>query len=104
MRGWYRNSTTKVRIQRFDDRVMQAYGTSMGMTVDKIAAEALALPPQARAFVAEKLIESLDEEAQGELSPAWKAELLKRCREVDEGLVELHAAEDVFRKAYSSLR
>jgi hypothetical protein len=32
----------------------------MGMKADKIIAEALVLSPQARAFVAEKLIESLD--------------------------------------------
>jgi hypothetical protein len=32
----------------------------MSMTADKIVAEALGLSPQARAFVAERLIESLD--------------------------------------------
>ncbi len=75
----------------------------MGTTVDKIVSEALGLPPQARAFVAEKLIESLDAEGEAELSPAWRAEVQKRCREIDQGLVALRDAEDVFTKAHSSL-
>jgi putative addiction module component (TIGR02574 family) len=75
----------------------------MGTTVDKIVSEALGLPPQARAFLAEKLIESLDAEGENELSPAWRAEVQRRCREIDQGLVALRDAEDVFIKAYSSL-
>ncbi|MGD0900658.1 MAG: addiction module protein [Thermoguttaceae bacterium] len=75
----------------------------MNSTVDKIVSEALDLPPQARAFVAEKLIESLDAGADAGVSPAWREEVHKRCREVDEGLVELRDAEAVFAKAYSAL-
>lgn len=63
----------------------------------------MALPAQARAFVAEKLIESLDAEKDAELSPAWREEVLRRCREMDEGSVELRDAEDVFAKAYAAL-
>ena len=75
----------------------------MSTTVDKIVSEALSLPAQARAFVAEKLIESLDAEPDGEISPAWREEIRKRCLQVDEGLVELRDAEDVFDKAHSAL-
>ena len=75
----------------------------MSTSVDKIISEALALPAQARAFVAEKLIESLDAEADGEISPAWREEIRKRCREVDEGLVVLRDAQDVLAKAQSAL-
>jgi hypothetical protein len=75
----------------------------MSTTVDKIVSEALSLPAQARAFVAEKLIESLDAEPGGDISPAWREEVRKRCREVDEGLVELRDAEDAFDKAHSAL-
>ena len=73
------------------------------MTADRIVAEALGLSPQARAFVAERLIESLDAAPGGELSVAWREEIRKRCREVDEGDVELRAAADVFARAYTSL-
>lgn len=75
----------------------------MSMTVDKIVAEALGLSPQARAFLAERLIESLDAAPGTEISHAWREEIRKRCREVDEGLVELRDAADVFAKAYTSL-
>jgi len=75
----------------------------MSMTADKIVAEALDLSPQARAFVAERLIESLDADPGTEISPAWREEIRKRCREVDQGLVELRDAADVFAKAYAVL-
>ena len=48
------------------------------MTIDQIVAEALDLDPQARAFIAEKLIESLEDSSSKELSPAWQTELKKR--------------------------
>ena len=75
----------------------------MSITADKLVAEALGLPPQVRAFVAEKLIESLDATAGAELSPAWREEIRKRCREVDDGLVKLRDAEEVFSKAHATL-
>ena len=76
----------------------------MSATVEKIVTEALGLPPQARAFVAERLIESLDMAPETELSPAWRAEIQRRCREVDEGAVELRNAADVFTRAYAALK
>ena len=75
----------------------------MTMTADKIVSEALSLTPQARAFVAERLIESLDATLGEKLSSDWCAEIRKRCREVDEGVVELRDAADVFAKAYAAL-
>lgn len=75
----------------------------MSTTIDTIIAEVLSLSPQARAFVAEKLIESLDSEQEVILSPAWKEEVHKRCHEIDEGTVELRNAEDVFARGYAAL-
>jgi putative addiction module component (TIGR02574 family) len=75
----------------------------MKTTIDAIIAEVLSLSPQARAFVAEKLIESLDSEPEIILSSAWREEVRKRCREVDDGLVELRNAEDVFARSYAAL-
>ena len=75
----------------------------MSITAEKLVDEALNLPRQTRAFVAEKLIESLDETPSSELSTAWKKEIKKRCQEIDQGLVELRSAEDVFTKAYAAL-
>ncbi|MBN1867860.1 addiction module protein [Candidatus Sumerlaeota bacterium] len=75
----------------------------MSTTADKIVTEALSLPPEARAFVAEKLLESLDAPSAEDLSPAWREEVRKRCREIDEGRVELRDAADVFANAYGRL-
>lgn len=86
-----------------DQEMAQGYSVGMSTSVERIVSEALGLPPEARAFVAEKLIESLDAEPGGELSPAWREEVRKRCREVDDGLVKLRDADDVFAKAYSAL-
>ena len=76
----------------------------MSITAEKIVAEALELSPDARAFVAERLIESLDASSPSDISPAWREEIRKRCREVDQGAVELRDATDVFAKAYAALR
>ena len=75
----------------------------MSMTADKIVSEALSLAPHARAFVAERLIESLDAVPGTEISALWREEIRKRCREVDEGQVELRDAADVFARAYADL-
>ena len=69
----------------------------------RIVTEALGLSPQARAFVAEKLIESLDATSAAGLSPAWRDEIRRRSREVDEGLVDLHDAADAFARAYGAV-
>ncbi len=75
----------------------------MSMTAARIVTEALSLSPQARAFVAERLLESLDTASGEDLSPAWRDEIRKRCREMDEGKVELRDAADVFARAYTAL-
>jgi len=75
----------------------------MKTTIDTIIAEVLSLSPQARAFVAEKLIESLDSEPEVVLSPAWREEVRRRCREIDEGSVKLRDAEEVFTRGYAAL-
>ena len=75
----------------------------MSMTAEKIMIEALGLPSSIRAFVAERLIESLDIDNQDALSAEWKKEIEKRCREIDQGLVELIPADKVFEKAFAKL-
>jgi outer membrane protein TolC len=41
--------------------------------------------------------------SQDSLSPEWKAEVQRRCREVDDNLVALRDAESVFKTAFASL-
>jgi len=76
----------------------------METNAEKIMTEALSLSPQERAFVAEKLIESLDAAPGEDLSQAWQIEIRKRCSEMEEGLVELRSIEEVFANARSALK
>ena len=48
----------------------------------------MALPPEARAEIAEQLLASLNP-AQADVDAAWEAEIERRVREVEEGRVEL---------------
>jgi putative addiction module component (TIGR02574 family) len=73
----------------------------MAATVEQIVSEALGLPPAVRALLAEKLIESLDTSAGSELSPEWREEIGRRCREIEQGTVQLRDAEAVFARAYA---
>jgi putative addiction module component (TIGR02574 family) len=75
----------------------------MAVTINEIVSEALALPLPVRALLAEKLIESLDASAGGELSPEWREEIGRRCGEVQEGTASLRNAEDVFVRAFARL-
>jgi len=76
----------------------------MKTTAEQIMADALTLPPTVRAFVAERLIESLDILPGKTISAEWREVVRTRCREVDEGLVELRDADAVFAKAYAALQ
>lgn len=76
----------------------------MSPKTEAIMTEALQLPREARALIAEKLLESLDLEEPFEVSPEWKQEIARRCREIDEGTVELIPADEVFREARERLR
>jgi putative addiction module component (TIGR02574 family) len=75
----------------------------MNITAEKLVSEALNLPNPVRAFVAERIIESLDLDSDIDLSPEWKEEIEKRCREVDENTLALIGADEVFKKAYARL-
>ncbi len=61
----------------------------MAHKVRDIIDEALTLPSNGRAYVAEVLLESLDFEEDFPVDDAWRAEIEKRCREIDTGEVEL---------------
>jgi putative addiction module component (TIGR02574 family) len=76
---------------------------TMNITAEKIVTDAMELPPALRAFVAEKLIESLDESDSLPLSAQWKEEILRRCAEIDKNGVQLRDVDAIFKKAYASL-
>lgn len=71
----------------------------MSPKTQNIITEALRLPREARALIAEKLLESLDREESFEISREWKEEIERRCREIDEGPVNLIPADKVLKEA-----
>jgi hypothetical protein len=81
----------------------KGYSADMSITAEKVVTDALELSPSLRAFVAEKLIESLDAPDHPPLSEKWREELRKRCAEVDRGEVEMRDADKVFADAFASL-
>ena len=75
----------------------------MSSTAEKVVMESLALPVSLRAFIAEKLIESLDAPDSPPLSSEWRVELRRRCAALDRATAALRDANAVFAEAYATL-
>jgi len=69
---------------------------AMHMTVEQIADEALALPSEARALLADRLVESLDPAEDGYIRQLWMREARRRVDEVRRGEVKAIPADEVF--------
>ena len=57
----------------------------MHMSVEDIADEALALPSEARALLADRLVESLDPAEDGYIHDLWTTEARRRLHELRSG-------------------
>jgi putative addiction module component (TIGR02574 family) len=57
----------------------------MSMDATDLLNEALGLPPEARAALAARLIESLDETVDPDAERLWAEEITRRLKEFDEG-------------------
>ena len=75
----------------------------MSPGTERIANEALQLPREDRAFLAEKLLESLDADEGFPMSSEWEAEIQRRCKELDEGKVDSIPYDQVLREARERL-
>lgn len=60
----------------------------MTITVEQIAEEALSLPSEARALLADRLVKSLDPVEDGYMRQLWMKEARRRIAEVRGGSVE----------------
>lgn len=60
----------------------------MSPDAKKLLAEALRLPPEARAALAGQLIESLDKEVDEGAEAAWSAVIAHRLKAVESGVVK----------------
>lgn len=59
----------------------------MSITVEQITEEVLALPSEARALLADRLVESLDPAEDGYIRQIWMREARQRIEEVRNGTV-----------------
>ena len=66
----------------------------MAMSVDQLTNEALALPPEARAALADRLVESLDSAELGRIDQLWATEARRRRDEVRSGRVKTIPGEE----------
>jgi putative addiction module component (TIGR02574 family) len=70
----------------------------MNAAVERIIDQALQLPPQDRAAIAECLISSLDTETDFEVEVAWQREIQRRIDAVDKGEVSCIPWEHVLQR------
>lgn len=67
--------------------------------VDELSERARALSPDDRALLAERLLDSLHDEAKSEAEAAWDQEIARRVEQLASGSSRLISAEDVHAEA-----
>ena len=76
---------------------------SMPMTIEQIAEEALALPSEQRALLADRLVESLDAAEVNRIDRLWITEAKRRRDEVRQGLVQTIPGDEALARVRRSL-
>nr|VFJ78892.1 MAG: putative addiction module component, TIGR02574 family [Candidatus Kentron sp. FW] len=71
----------------------------MSVVLEKLEQDVLNLPRQERAFLANRLLSSLDDEISDDVEAAWVIEVERRYREYKEGRAEPIPASEVFAEA-----
>ena len=69
------------------------------MSIDDLEAAALKLDPKARARLAERLLDSLEQLSPDENARIWAEEAQRRGEALDAGLLSSQPADEVFREA-----
>jgi putative addiction module component (TIGR02574 family) len=76
----------------------------MNEEVSAVLKKALALPPEARAAIADSLLESLDPSLPDESAEAaWSEEIKRRVDDIDSGKVQLIPYDEVRRRLIARL-
>jgi putative addiction module component (TIGR02574 family) len=65
--------------------------------------DALSLPSEARAALADSLLESLDVEVDDNVEEAWREEIYRRLQQIDSGAVKLIPWDDAERRLWARL-
>lgn len=81
-----------------------AYFLGMGLSVERIAEEALALPGEARAHLADRLVESLDPVEDECFRKLWSEEALRRRDEVRSGRVKTIPENEALKRVRKNAR
>jgi putative addiction module component (TIGR02574 family) len=63
--------------------------SSMSRDAEQILKDALELPTEARAALADSLLDSLDTEVDDDAELAWRTEIERRLKEVESGRAQL---------------
>ena len=74
------------------------------MTTEALSQQALLLPVEERAALAEQLLASLDDIPEAEIEQLWFAEAARRAAQIDSGAVQRIAGEQVRQEALARLR
>jgi hypothetical protein len=69
-----------------------------------IEKEALGLPVEKRAKLAQRLLQSLDDLSEAEAEKLWLSEAVRRAPEIDEGKVRLVKSEELERRVQARLK
>lgn len=75
----------------------------MNFTVEQIAEEALSLPSEARALLADRLVESLDPLEDGYIRQLWVAEARTRRDEVRSGVIKTISGNEALARVRESV-
>ena len=76
----------------------------MGTTVEQLAEQAMTLPTEWRARLADLLVESLDADELGRIDRMWAAEAKRRRDEVRAGHVKTIPEEEALRKVRDAVK
>ncbi len=76
----------------------------MSTTVEELAEQAMTLPGESRARLADLLVESLDADALTDIDRLWLAEAKRRRDEVRSGKVKTIPGDEALRRVRDSVR
>lgn len=97
-----------VRVSRSDapleDSRKLGYSFAMATTVEQLAEQAMILPIESRARLADLLVESLDADELGHIDRLWVTEAKHRRDEVRSGRVEAVPGEEALQKVRDAVR
>jgi len=76
----------------------------MSTTVEQLAEQAMSLPGESRARLADIIVESLDKEALTQIDRLWLSEAKRRRDEVRSGKVKTIPGDEALRRVRDSVR